>query len=195
MFGLKPPLYYLPGKAPSDAAASSPHSLSPHSGVSPWGPPPTRGLPFVPASGSQGQFGGELTFFQRLIRGFGVGRKGERGEQRALARHCSVLGCLDPPLSSCCHSLTPGVSPCPRGAEGVLAKMGWGEMRDVLCFGVPASSLRGHGDLGHQSLLCHPSRQGGGRGIPRGGLGSSGGVGVHAGCVLRLSALRGLWGV
>lgn len=129
---------------------------SPPTPGSPPGVPPNPGTPLCPppASGSQGRFGGELTFFQRLIKGFGVGEKGERGEQRALARLCSVLGCWIPPLSSCCHSLTLGVSPSPRGEAG------WGEMWDAeLCFGVPVSSLPGHGDLGHQSLLCHPSRQ------------------------------------
>lgn len=192
MFGLKPPLYYLPGKAPSDAAASSPHSLSPHSGVSPWGPPQPGDSPLsAPASGSQGQFGGELTFFQRLIRGFGVGRKGERGEQRALARHCSVLGCLDPPLSSCCHSLTLGVSPCLQGAEGVLAKMGWGEKCGMCCvLGCQPRHCEATAIWGTKVCCATPAGSSGprssrrGRGIPPGGLGSIGGVGVHAGCVL-----------
>lgn len=134
-------------------------SSPPTPGSPPGSPQPGDSPLSAPACGSQGRFGGELTFFQHLKRGFGVGGSEERGEQRAPARHCSVSGCLGPPLFSCCHSLALGVSPSPRGAGGVLAELGWGEMRDVLCFGVPASSLRGRRDLGHQSLPCHPSRQ------------------------------------
>lgn len=139
-----------------------------------------------------------------------MGGRGERGEQRALARHCSVLGCLGPPLFSCCHSLTLGVSPAPRGAGGVLAEAGWAEMRDALRFGVgvPAGSpvtarARGFGApkfaLPPQPAAPAPAAAGEGGGSPRGGLGSISGAGararaVRAGCVLRVSVLGGLWG-
>lgn len=74
--------------------------------------------------------------------------------------------------------------------------LGWGSL-------LAAQSLRGHGDLGHQSLLCHPSRQlrpprqpATEEDSPRAGLGSIHGAGarargVHPGGVLRVSVLGG----
>lgn len=100
----------------------------------------------APASGSQGRFGGELTFLQHLVRGFGVGGSGQRGEQRALARHRSVLGCSDPRLLSCCHSLTLGVSPSPRGAGGSLVGVGLGRNAGCAVFwGASLVAVRARG--------------------------------------------------
>lgn len=68
MFGLKPPLYYLPGKAPRDAVTvSSPPSPCPPSGVSLRGPLHLGDTPFsVPVSVTRSSFGGEVTFSQHL---------------------------------------------------------------------------------------------------------------------------------
>lgn len=164
MFGLKPPLYYLPGKAPSDAAASPPHSLSPHSGVSPRGSPQPGDSPLsAPASASQGRFGGEVTFFHHLIEVLGSG-EGGRGGSREPWHGTAVFWGAWIPLSSPAATPSPwGFLPLPEepGAFwprqdgqkcGMRCVLGWGSL-------LAAPSLRGHGDLGHQSLLCHPSRQ------------------------------------
>lgn len=167
MFGLKPPLYYLPGKAPSDAAAgpSSPRG-------SPCGvPPPLLGdTPLsAPTSGSRGGFGGQVTFSQHLIGVWGSGELGGGGKQPwcSAARLFGVLG--SPPLLLLPLLHPGGVSPLPeepgwggqfwprRDGEKcwVCCVLGWGSPLTV-----PLPPERGDSVVGgHQSLLCRPSRQ------------------------------------
>lgn len=148
MFGLKPPLYYLPGKAPSDAAAgpSSPRG-------SPCGvPPPLLGdTPLsAPTSGSRGGFGGQVTFSQHLIGVWGSGELGGGASSPGAALQ-GFLGCLDPPLFSCCRSSTPGgflPSPRSRGGGGSSGQGGMGKNAGCAVFWGGGPHLRSR---------CHPS--------------------------------------
>lgn len=192
MFGLKPPLYYLPGKAPSDAAASPLHSLSPHPGVSPWGPPQPGDSPLSsPASGSQGRFGGELTFYQQLIKGFGVW-EGERGGSREPWHGTAVFWGARIPLSSLAATPSPwGFLPLPE--EPGALWLGWdGEKCGVRCvLGCQPRHCEGTAIWGTKVCCATPAGSFGsrgsrrGRGIPPGGFGGHWwGWGVRAGCVL-----------
>lgn len=182
MFGLKPPLYYLPGKAPSDAAASPPHSLSPHSRVSPRGSPQPGDSPLsAPASASQGRFGGEVTFFHHLIEVLGSG-EGGRGGSREPWHGTAVFWGAWIPLSS------PAATPSPSGflrsprSRGRSGRGGMG--RNVGCAvfwgGGPCWQPRhceGTGIWGTKVCFATPAGSSGprgsrrGRGIPPGGFG------------------------
>lgn len=109
MFGLKPPLYYLPGKAPSDAAASPPHSLSPHSGVSP-GVPPNPGTPLCPPQSvaAKGNLGVNLLSSSTLLEVLGLGEVGQGGSREPWHGTAVFWGARIP-LSS------PAATPSPWG--------------------------------------------------------------------------------
>lgn len=210
MFGLKPPLYYLPGKAPSDAPAL--RTPSPPTPGPPRGVPPNPGTPLCPPqpAAAEGDLGVKLLSSSTLQRFWGRGKRG-RGASREPWHGSAVFWGAWIPLSSAAATPSPwGFLPVPE-EPGALWPRRDGQkcgMRCVLGCGSPlaAPSLPGHGDLGHQSFLCHPRpqlrppRQRRGRGgSPRGDLGSSGGAGagaggVRPGFVLRVSVLGGLWG-
>lgn len=179
-------------RTPSPPTPGSPPGVPPQPGDSPLS---------APASGSQGQFGGELTFFQRLLRGLWCrGKEGEGGaESPGTALQCfGVLGSPSLLLLPLPHPGGCSLSPKSRGRSG---KDGMG--RNAGCavfwgaslvtararrFGAPKFAVP------PQPAAPAPAAAGEGGGIPRGGLGSIGGVGVRAGCVLRVSVLRGFWG-